>query len=304
MTLPRIFTPGDASDPAYINLRCAASPDAKIGHDFTEQLWDQYHPYADDHFLTEIKRDFHARFWEMCLTCALLQRAQQQGYTVSCPKPGPDVLIEHEGRRIWVEAVIATDGEAGKPDSVTPPELGKASTVPDEKIILRYRSAIGAKHLKHAGYLSNRIVSRDDPYIIAVNGYALSYRWADAEMPRILKAVFPLGQLQFLFDRDTRKLTGSQHQFRPNIDKLSGAEVSTNLFASEQCNGISAVLHSYSNACMTAQPLGEADFLVIHNPLAANPLPRKLIRSRREYTATPVEDGYILECIETDEAAS
>lgn len=251
-------------------------------------------------------RDFTARFWEMYLTCALLQHAQKQRYAVSCPRSsagGPDVLIEHAGRRIWVEAVSATDGEAGKPDSVTQPELGKASTVPDEKIILRYRSAIGAKHVKHADYLSSGIVSPDDPYIIAVNGYAISYRWADGEMPRILKAVFPLGHLQFLIDRSTRKLTGSQHQFRPNICKLSGAAVSTDLFTGRHCGGISAVLHSYANACMTAQPLAGTDFLLIHNPLAANPLPRKLIRSRREYTATPDEDGYSLEYDETDKSA-
>jgi type I restriction enzyme S subunit len=304
MAIPKIFTPGDAPDPAYINLRNAASPEAKVGHDFTERLWDQYHLHADSHFLAEIKRDFIARFWEMYLTCALLQHAQQHGYEVSCPKPGPDVLIKHEGRRIWIEAVTATDGQVGKPDSVIPPELGKGGTVPDEQLILRYRSAIEAKHLKHLCYLSNGILSREDPYIIAVNGYALSYRWADAEMPRILKAVFPLGHLQFLFDRDTRKLTGSQHQFRPNIPKLSGNMVSTDLFVSERCKNISAVIHSYANPCMVAQPMGSADFLLIHNPLAASPLPCKLVPSRREYTATPVEDGYILEYVETDEAGS
>jgi len=229
----------------------------------------------------------------------MLQHSWQQGYSVSCPKPGPDVLIERKGQRIWIEAVTATDGEAGRPDSICPPVLGSASTVPDEKIILRYRSAIDAKHRKHQEYLSKGTVSSDDPYIVAVNGYALSYRWADAEMPRILKAVFPLGALQFLFDRNTRKLTGSQHQFRPNIYKGSGAEVSTELFVNEQCSGISAVMHSYANACMTAQPLG-VDFLLIHNPLAAKPVPLRLLRSTREYSATSVEDGYVLECQETE----
>jgi type I restriction enzyme S subunit len=239
----------------------------------------------------------------MYLTCALLQHAKQQDYADSCPKSstgGPDVLIEHAGRRIWIEAVTATDGEAGKPDSITPPELGKASTVPDDKIILRYRSAIRAKHIKHADYLSNGIVSPVDPYIIAVNGYALSYGWADAEIPRILKAVFPLGQLEFTFDRDTRTLTGARHQFRSAIYKRSGADVSTDLFMNREYNCVSAVLHSCANACMTAGPLGGADFLLIHNPLAANSLPRKIIRSRREYTAMPDKDGYLLEYVETD----
>jgi type I restriction enzyme S subunit len=213
-------------------------------------------------------------------------------YSLSCRKPGPDILIEHEGRRIWIEAVTVTDGEPGKADSICP--TGD-STVPDEKIILRYRSALDAKHRKLQDYLSKGIVKTEDSYIVAVNGYALSYRWADAEMPRILKAVFPLGALQFVLNRGTKAFTGSRHQFRPSITKGSGAGVSTELFVNDQCSGVSAVMHSYANACMTAQPLG-VDFILVHNPLAANPVPHRLIRSTREYFATPIEDGYTLEC--------
>jgi hypothetical protein len=292
-----LFTPGPAKDPAYCNLRRAASPEAATGHVFSQQLWEQYHPYADDHFLIEVRRDFHARFWEMYLTCALLRHSSKHGYSVSCRKPGPDILIEHQGRRIWIEAVTATDGEPGKPDSISAPVLGEANTVPDEKIILRYRNAIDEKHRKLEGYITNNIVSRDDSYVVAVNGYALSYSWADAEMPRILKAVFPLGALQFIFDRETGKLTGSSHQFRPNIYKKSGSEVSTEVFVNEPCAGISAVMHSSAYACMTKQPLG-SDFLLIHNPIAIAPVPRGLLVSPREYWATPVDNGYELQCRE------
>jgi hypothetical protein len=292
----KIFAPSPpdaASDPAYINLLRAASNEAKVGQVFSEQLWDQYHPHADEHFLTEIRRNFNARFWEMYLTCALLQYGPE--LSVLRRKPGPDILIEHEGRRIWIEAVVVTDGEPGKPDSISPPALVRAPTAPDEKIILRYRTAIDEKHRKLQSYLSKGIVSAEDSYIVAVNGYALSYRWEDAEMPRILKAVFPLGALQFLFDRDTGRLTGSRHQFRPNIYKGSGAGVSTEVFVNDHYDGISGVMHSYANACMTARPLG-VDFLLIHNPRAANRVPHKLIRSTREYFATPVDGGYTLEC--------
>jgi hypothetical protein len=292
--MTKIFTDGAASHPAYINLRERVSPEAEVGRIFTEQLWDDYVPYADPNFLTEIRVDFDARFWEMYLTCALLQDRLKHGYSVSCPKPGPDILIEHQGQRIWIETITVTDGAPGKPDSVCPPVLGKVSTVPDEKIVLRYRNAIDEKHRKHQHYLSRGTVSRNDSYIIAVNGFALSYRWADGEIPRILKAVFPLGALQFFLDSETKKLTGSRHQFRPNIFKSSQAGVSTELFINGKCSGISAVMHSYANACMTRQPLG-GDFLLIHNPFATKPVPQKLIRSVKEYFATPDADGYVLE---------
>ena len=77
------------------------------------------------YFLTEIRRDFHARFWEMYLTCTFLQDALRLGYRVSCPKPGPDVLIEYQGRRIWIEATVATDGDPTSPDSAVEDHSGK-----------------------------------------------------------------------------------------------------------------------------------------------------------------------------------
>ena len=83
--LAPLFTPGEAADPSYCNLRRAESKYARAGKDFAQRLWRIYHPYADSHFLTEIRRDFHARFWEMYLTCALMEGARDN-YKVSCPK--------------------------------------------------------------------------------------------------------------------------------------------------------------------------------------------------------------------------
>jgi hypothetical protein len=112
-TLPRpLFSTGEAEDRAYCNLYNVVSPEARVGRKFAERLWTQYWPYADATFLTEIRRDFHARFWEMYLTCALLQQSQQHGYAISCPKRKkrgvPDILVEYGDLRIWIEAVTAT----------------------------------------------------------------------------------------------------------------------------------------------------------------------------------------------------
>ena len=187
---PPLFSAGDAEAVAYRNLRDGVSEDARVCKQFSELLWDQYEPYADSHFLTEIRRDFCARFWEMYLTCTLLEHLPKQGFRVSCPKPGPDVLVESEGQRIWIEAVTATDGDPAKPDSAVQSDSG---AVPDKKIILRYTNAVAEKHLKYRGYLTRKIVRENDAYVIAVNGYPLTYRRRDAEIPRILKAVFPIG---------------------------------------------------------------------------------------------------------------
>ena len=89
----------------------------------------------------------------MYLTCALLQHGHQHDYSVSCPKRkrtgGPDILVEHDDLYIWIEAVTATDGDPTKADSVIKPKLDQGYTVPDEKITLRYTTAIYEKYKKH-----------------------------------------------------------------------------------------------------------------------------------------------------------
>jgi hypothetical protein len=281
------------------------TPYARAGKEFAERLWDTYHPHADSHFLTEIRRDFHARFWEMYLTCTLLEQGQQQGYSVRCPKyrtGGPDICVEYRDLRIWVEAVTPTDGNPTKPDSVIEPTLCEAHKIPEEKIILRYTNAINSKHKQYLKYLADGIVAENDAYVIAVNGFPLSYGWATPEIPRILKAVFPIGPVQVEFDRNTGKVVKVGHQFRPIIYKSTGEKVSTEFFVNSQYDGISAILHSYANACMMVPLFPEElvdqqdvdqlgnDFFVVHNPMALQPVPHRLIVATRECWATPVDD--------------
>jgi len=187
----RLFSPGDASDPAYVNLRDRQDREAIPVREFVESLWCRFRGFADPHFLTEVRRDFHARFWEMYLTCALQEYAAQRDAVLSCPKPGPDILLEHEGSRVWVEAVVATNGIPGLPDTVVEPNPdGK---IPEEKLVLRYTNAIAEKYRKYHKYLRKGIIHKNDAFVIAISGTALAYQFARAERdaPRFLKAVYP-----------------------------------------------------------------------------------------------------------------
>jgi len=297
--LPALFTPGDAEDKAYINLRdLADEPHAVAGRAFCERLWRTFHADADPHFLTEIRRDFHARFWEMYLTCALRQRAAKRGCQVTCPKSSkgsPDVLLEFEGRRIWIEAVTVTDGDPFKPDAPVEANRPKPGQIPDEQILLRYTTAIDAKFKKLLDYRQKGIVDEKDGYVIALNAYPLTFRWAEPEMPRFLKSIYPLGPLQFIIDKKAMKLVETRHEFRDRVAKKSGTTIPTTIFLDKRFAGISAVLHSYANACMKQDPLG-LDFLIAHNPLTTQPLPLALLPSDREYTTELGEDECKLTC--------
>jgi hypothetical protein len=66
-----------------------------------------------------MRRRGTATRWEMYLSCALLDEEARHGYTVEYPKPWPDVLLIAERRKVWGEAIIATNWQPGKPDSVS-----------------------------------------------------------------------------------------------------------------------------------------------------------------------------------------
>ncbi len=275
-----------AEDIVYNHIRDSDCPQKKATKEFVENLWAIYQPYADNNFLDQIQRDFHARFWEMYLTCTLLE----QRFKLNCPKPGPDILISGD-RKIWIEAIAPTAGYPSKPDSV-PAELAqfrnsRGQRVPDEQIILRYRSAIAEKFdRRYAGYVAKGIVSNNDSYVVALNGQKVGFSQHDVDPPRILRSLFPIGHEKVITELDaneTMKIVGNRFQFRPEIKKASGKDVSTFIFLSRDYENLSAVLFSSVGVINRPERMGQ-DFMLVHNPLAKNPLPSGFFKLGKEYT--------------------
>jgi len=284
-----IFSPGDASDRAYLNLR--SIEEHGTARAFVERLWDRFRGLADPQFRTEIRSNFHARFWEMYLTCALQDYVIGKGIAISCPKPGPDVLLEREGNRVWVEAVIATNGEPGRPDTVVDPDPDGSDRIPEEKIVLRYANAISEKHRKHREYLQKGIVRESDAFVIAVNGHALS-QWAQAanDVPRFLKALYPFGIYQVLLERRTGEIVGHQNEPRFKIEKASGTNVAVTPFLERRLEGITAVLCSMANVMSHGASLG-TDFQLAHNPMGRTRISDYALPARRAWRAVLNENG-------------
>jgi hypothetical protein len=279
-----LFGAGSASDPVFSHLLNPGHKEELVAKRFVERLWAVYEKYADPHFLTEIRRDFSARFWEMYLTCALLEKASEHGFSVSCPKPGPDILLELNGDRIWIEAVAATNGQQGKPDSLVEPNSDGSYRIPEEKIVLRYTTAIREKYQKYLCYLRKGIIHKNDAYVVAVNKSGLAYRWASAaiDLPRFLKAVYPIGELEVLIDKKEREIVGSQNRPRFFIPKANQSQVSVRAFVDRRWRGISAILCSDADVGWSSSPLG-SDLELAHNPLCRRPIVRGLIPAAREW---------------------
>jgi len=238
------------------------------------ELWEIYEPFADEHFISEIRRDFSARFWEMDLTCFFLRQQRN----LICPKPGPDIKIDEN---IWVEAVSPTQGAADNLNRVPDTVMGEVHQVNGELIELRYTAAIIEKFNKYTSYIEKGIVQDDEPYIIALNSSQIPHAELDDRIPRIAKSLLAIGKEYVTFDRETHAYLGSGHQHQQSISKPSGSEVATDIFLDPSYAGISAVLYSNSDPVSRSGKDGQG-YLLVHNPLAANPVEEGFLRAGKE----------------------
>ncbi|MFH4621769.1 hypothetical protein [Vibrio furnissii] len=276
-------------DPAYENIRDGQHPMEIFGRNLTNQLWETFQPFSDQHFTEQLAIDFDARFWEMDLTVDLIR----QGFDVSCPKPGPDVCLNVDERRVWIEAIAPKEGEGA--DKVPEVVTGEAHAVPNDRIILRYTSAIAEKYNKYLEYLKSEIIAPDEPFVIAINGCQIPSARADFEPPRIVRSVFPIGHEYLTVDKKSGDVVDSGFEFRLSVQKENGTEIPINHFINSEYSGISAIIFSCSDCCN--RPKENNDWVIVHNPLATNPIASDMISSHREYIATPVDgDTYKLEC--------
>lgn len=269
------------ASPSYQGLHEPRNDNAAQCRGYVESLWDRFRTYADDHFVQDFASHTHQRFWEMYVGVTLVEA----GHAIYAPKPGPDFGLTLEGRRIWIEAVAATPGEPGRPDSVPPLDLrvgmARAEYVPQDKIVLRCTSAISAKFpTQYRRHFEKGIVGPEDCYVVVVN-HAEAYHYAEVgEPPYILRAVLGLGSHFATIDRHTCELTGRGVQYRGSIPKATGAPVETHLFLSSESAPVSAIIGSVTSigtpVHLREHRMGQ-DFRLVHNPLATNALPTGLL---------------------------
>lgn len=242
-------------------------------------------------------------YWQQLSEVLLEDQLAKAQLQPTHPREGPDFLTSHMGRRIWIEVVTP------RPEGIPTQWLDRASKVwklPHEEILLRWTSAIKEKAEKLLGnaernvkgYLQKGIVRSDDAYVIAVNGYLLRRpSWPElsgiSQFPFAVEATFCVGPLQVHIDRETRKVIGSEHQHRPLIPKPNGAQIPADSFLDPRFSPVSAVWAVDIDERLLferANPMA-----VVHNPLARNPIPERLLPAQSEYVAIDQGSEYLLE---------
>jgi hypothetical protein len=269
---------------------------------YLESLWRVWYENADPHFRDECQKSrikFNQRFWEVYLGCSLVEK----GHAINSANEGPDICIEKNERKIWIEAVAKEKGEVGNPNSVPEihaekleycPDTGKPCPIkgpgillPEGAIILRYLSAIKDKYYtyKQSGkrtgilvYMAKRIVSKNAPVVIAVNSANIEHESLDGLLPLIVRSFFGLGNQQFhsFLDPQTNevKTDGTSYSRGVAVKRVVIKTGQTEtldpaIFLRPTYRYLSAVIFSYVSLLHT--PF-KGDLFVIHNPFAKNKL--------------------------------
>lgn len=292
VNIPPFFESGPASDPAYEAVRDSVY--LINTKSFVEQLWADYWPPSDPHFLRESKIQFHQRTWELYLWHVLkLHGHAPQKFG---PK-GPDMWFQVDSRKVWVEAIAP---QAGNGQDAVPPvrtmqeriDMGEedlSEYVPEKQIILRFTHALDEKLRKYEDYRSSGIIGSTDQYIIAINGHGVTDIRPDSDVPFIIKATIGIGPMTASFSLDPDKPVQFFYQRRAEILKRNEEPISTELFRTEPFRAVSAVLYSPKDIFNVPRQLG-SEMYYFHNPLATNPLQPGMFKFCREYRAD-LEEG-------------
>jgi hypothetical protein len=237
-------------------------------------------------------------FWQQFSEVLLADQLAKAGLRLSHRSEGPDFLIEHGGRRIWIEVICPT--ATGIPDEWLrrPHELGfEVYSLPHEAILLRWTAAIKEKAEKligTPGYLAKRVVDANDAYVIAVNGRLLRATGPQIEgisqWPFAVEATLSVGPYAVTIDRGSIKAIGSGHQHRPLIPKSKGARVPADTFFDLRFAPISAIWAAdIDESLLMGQP---RPMVAVHNPNALNRVPLGVLPAHAEYVAIDEGDAY------------
>jgi type I restriction enzyme S subunit len=279
------FLPGETDNAGYRNIRDGEKPIEVAIKAFVERLWTEYEPYCgDNHFLIEAKTQFLQRFWEMYLAVGFLEA----GYTLEKTDGAqPDILINHQGRRIWIEAVCPNLGNG--PNAV--PSLnaaayeakqqGKGAVVmdyPDLLLIQRYTAKIRDKYQQYRKWLEKGIVSAGEPFIIAINSAGLEFGDINEVVTQLARSVLGFEHLRIPFTVNEEEAKPEGEPFwsmRETVKTASGEEIQVDTFMKGVYPEISGLIGAKIDAANSPGFSGKpllTGFELLHNPTTNNPL--------------------------------
>jgi hypothetical protein len=297
---------------AYLEERY---PDAdhrnnRVYKDFALQLWETFQKYdlQDNDFVEQFTSEnietHIQRYSEMLFAWHLVNL----GYVLTSKGKGPDLCIEHNGQRIWVEIITPTliqpsadsfgaqrtaqlinDYQA--PIPINQKDI-RLRDIPSEQILLRWTAALREKHHKLIGYLEKGIVQPEDPYLVAINSVLLGRHGFKgiSQYSTPLEATFAVGPIKLTIGTETDEIINSGPSYRPILVKHNQANIPADTFLDHSYKKISGIIATHAGLEVAVQPNPPSLLVVVHNPNSVNPLPISIFGAKEEYIAEVVGD--------------
>lgn len=279
----------------FLATRYSRNP---LARSYYTMLWQSYAKsgLSDRHFVEELTSGDEGRFWQRSWEMLLHDHLARLGHVLRSANAGPDFAIRFGHTTVWVEAVVPSPVDVPKEWLELPRAGFGGREVPHEEMLLRWTSALKAKRDRLKGYLEKGIVEDCDSYVVAINACRLSSLGQDkgpSGLPLAVEAAFPVGPWLFPYFEDEGRLGEPFCSIRPFVRKKNRANVPTGNFLDPSYGGVSALL-----GCSTCYaPEGALEVVVVHNPIAHNPLPIGLFGATTEYQAEKTGDGYELKLV-------
>lgn len=260
---------------------------------------------SDQNFESNLCSGNEPRYWQRLSEALLAHELLEAGLDVQPSRDGPDLLVKHEGRNIWIEVICPEP--SGIPEDWLNHVPNRTVSLPHEAILLRWTAAIkekaekllGNPENKIVGYLQKGVVAPNDAYVIAVNGRMLrgifNGLFGISGFPYAVEAVFAVGPRQIKIDRTLLQVIDSGHQHRPSVPKRTGSCVPAYTFLDPAFQAVSAIWATDIDDCWVIGNTKQMS--VVHNPLATSPIPERFLPASSEYVATACEEG---ECLLVD----
>jgi hypothetical protein len=244
-------------------------------------------------------RKFWSHVWEAILYrhLKLLNLIFVESKVKKSGQCGPDFGVIHSGKVIWIDAVvpepIGIPEDYLKPPAYNP-AMPEARVELHEQKLLRWTAVIKEKQEKFSSYIRDGVVSENDCAIIAVNSCCLQdFAFDDlgiSQLPYAVEATFPIGPIAIPLNRQGQQVAPAQNLWRSSLLNKNGAQVRTDNFFDDKYKHISAVMGAHQRDMFNNQ----LHLSLAHNPLAVNPLPKRIMSATNEFVCELSETEFAL----------
>lgn len=232
-------------------------------------------------FLRKFPHEVPQRWWELFVSNWLL--SQPKVTSLGSHPAGPDFRFEHCNKICWLECTVPWPKADDRRIRIDSPTLRKSGTVRPEPYILAITSAVRDKipQLKRAAKDS-------DICVVAINlCTGVDVDLAESEDPSLLfQAFLGIGptahEIPVINGEAILEEMSEVPTFRETISKDNGTQINVRGFLDGSLALISGILYSIHRYVDCPNPQ-TTDLLFLHNPTAANPLPRGSLAQVKEY---------------------